>query len=490
MNSLRFSFLNRVPWQAFVGAGVLSLVVGEVSGAATAPRLKVEPTAKRTLIYEDGRPFFYLGDTAWEIFHRLTIEEAREYLDDRASKAFTVIQAVALAELDGLHTPNAYGHVPLLDDDPTRPAIQDGPANDYWDHVDAIVGEAEKRGMFIGLLPTWGDKWNRGKWGAGPVIFTPENAAIYGEWIGRRYKDRAVIWILGGDRAIENDAHRAIIEGMARGIRRGDGATHLMTFHTHGGESSSKWFHDADWLDFNMRQNGHEATYERYAGTRRDFERQPVKPVIDGEPIYEDHPISFDAKEHGHSISADCRRALYWDLFNGAFGHTYGHHAVWQMAAPDRTPVNMPLLSWREAIQQPAAAQMQHGRRLIESRPSFDRVPDDTLIVPHGQAPTAVPGAGRYRFVAVRDREASWAMIYAPVGREFTVRTSLLSGETLNAWWFNPRDGKAERSDSIKKAETHRFRTPDHGEAVDWILVLDDASRGYAAPGSGTAHGR
>jgi hypothetical protein len=56
----------------------------------------------------DGRPFFWLGDTAWELFHRLNREEATRYLEDRASKGFTVIQAVALAELDGLNTPNAY----------------------------------------------------------------------------------------------------------------------------------------------------------------------------------------------------------------------------------------------------------------------------------------------------------------------------------------------------------------------------------------------
>ena len=41
--------------------------------------------------------------------------------------------------------------------------------------------------------------------------------------------------------------------------------------------SSSAWFHDDDWLDFN------------------------------------------------------------WDLFTGAFGHTYGHHSVWQRRCFDRT---------------------------------------------------------------------------------------------------------------------------------------------------------
>ena len=94
---------------------------------------------RRYLVDEQGRPFFYLADTAWELFHRLTREEADLYLDDRARKGFTAIQAVAIAELDGISTPNAYGHLPFVDEDPTRPAVVEGAANDYWDHVDYIV---------------------------------------------------------------------------------------------------------------------------------------------------------------------------------------------------------------------------------------------------------------------------------------------------------------------------------------------------------------
>ena len=72
----------------------------------------------RQLIDQHGSPFFYLGDTAWELFHRLDREEADLYLRDRAAKRFTVIQAVVLAEYGGLDVPNAYGHLPLADKDP------------------------------------------------------------------------------------------------------------------------------------------------------------------------------------------------------------------------------------------------------------------------------------------------------------------------------------------------------------------------------------
>jgi len=440
-------------------------------------RLKVSDN-RRFMVKEDGAPFFYLGDTAWELFHRATREDAERYLRNRVEKGFTVIQAVVLAEFDGLHDPNPYGHVPLHDDDPSRPNEA------YFQHVDWVVDKASELGLYTGILPTWGDKWNRAH-GEGPEIFTLENAAAYGELLGRRYRDRPLIWILGGDRRVESDAHRAIIEAMARGIRQGDGGAHLMTFHPPGGAGSSEWFHDAAWLDFNMRQNGHGTEFTgRYDATRADYDRTPVKPVIDGEPIYEGHPISFNAEKLGHSIAADVRRPLYWDLFTGACGHTYGHHSVWGLWHAGRKPVNHPLVPWEEAIDAPGAGQMQHGRRLIESRPFLTRIPDDSIIVTN-RVPTSIPGAGRYRFVATRDEAGTYALVYAPIGRAFSVRMEAITGPTVTAWWFNPRSGQADRIGDFPNSGPREFTPPDPGELLDWVLVLDDASRGYPPPGQG-----
>jgi len=334
--------------------------------------------------------------------------------------------------------------------------------------------------MYVGFLPTWGNNWHRGT----NANFTPQNAEVYGEWLGRRYKDMSVIWILGGDRPIANDTHRAIIRAMARGLRQGDSGTHLITFHPPGGSGSAQWFHDEPWLDFNMRQNGHVVEFTgRYDKTRGDYDRTPTKPVLDGEPVYEDHPVSFDASNLGHSIAADVRRPLYWNLFTGAFGHTYGHHSVWQMWTPERKPVNNPLLPWFKAINQPGAAQMQHGRALMESRPFLKRVPDDEVLASN-PIPTAMPGAGRYRFCATRDADGSYAMVYAPVGRSFKVQMDKISGAQVKAWWFNPRDGKATAIGTFPNQGEREFTPPDVGEMLDWVLVLDDVTRNFPPPGA------
>ena len=463
----KMQFLNRP-----LGIFLLCALTGTLALAAPLPRLKVSDN-HRFLVQADGQPFFWLGDTAWELFHRLNREEAEQYLKNRAERRFTIIQAVVFAELDGLKDPNPYGHTPLAGNDPTKPS------EDYFKHVDWIVAKANSLGLYIGMLPTWGNNWNKTN-----GIFTPQNAEVYGEWLGKRYQDAGLVWILGGDRPVQNDTHREILRAMARGLRKGDGGAHLQTFHPPGGNGSSTWFHDDDWLDFNMRQNGHVAEFTgRYDKTRQDYDRTPVKPVLDGEPIYEDHPVSFNAANLGHSIAADVRRPLYWNLFGGAFGHTYGHHSVWQMWSTNRGPINNPLLPWSEAINQPGAAQMQHARALLESRPFLTRIPDAEVIVATS-IPTAMPGTGRYHFAATRDRAGSYALVYAPVGRPFKVRMDKVTGPKVKAWWFNPRDGKATAIGSFDNQVEREFTPPDQGEMLDWVLVLDDESKLFTAPGT------
>ncbi len=449
----------------YVGILLAASLFATVANAA-APRLKVSDNG-RYLVHEDGSPFFYLGDTAWELFHRLNREEAERYLKNRAEKGFTVIQGVVLAELDGLNSPNPYGHRPLIDNDPARPN------EDYFRHVDFIVEKAESLGLFIGMLPTWGDKVNK-KWGVGPEVFTPENARAYGEFLGKRYRDRPIIWILGGDRPVENDRHRAIWNAMAEGLKAGDGGRHLLTYHPMGGNTSATWFHDADWLDFNMLQSGHGARdIPNYEMIARDYHRKPVKPCLDGEPRYEDHPINWKP-ENGWFDAFDVRKAAYWALLAGACGHTYGCHDIWQFWQPGRAPISSARTPWKEALDLPATFQMRHARHLIESRPYLQRIPDQSLIV-------GDPGGGGDHVQASRGSDGSYAFIYIPSGKPVTIDLDRLSGREIVAWWFDPRNGKASRAETRASKGHHAFTPPRDGP--DWVLVLDDAARNYPAPG-------
>jgi hypothetical protein len=432
---------------------------------------------RRFLLKEDSSPFFWLGDTAWEIFHRLNREEVDLYLENRAERKFNVIQAVALAELHGIEVENAYGRKPLLKNsngeyDPTMPDLEVVGDNNYtyWDHVDYVIDKAALLGLYIAFLPTWGDKYNMEAFGRGPEIFNAENARKYGRWIGQRYKDKTnIIWVLGGDRMLKTSRHFDVINEMAAGIRESD-VKHLMTLHPAGGFSSSYHVNDENWMDFNMIQSGHDRlNIDNYRMVSDDYNRLPVKPVIDAEPRYEDHPINFKG-ENGYFDDFDTRQAAYWAVFAGAFGHTYGHHSIWCICTEI---TDYFIMHWKDAITRPGGAQMQYVRALIESRPMLDRIPDQELI--------AENYIGANHMQAARGKD--YAFLYSPNGLKMKVNMGRISGENVRAYWYDPRTGKSKYIGEYLNSEVQSFIPPSSGRNNDWVLILDDSNSNYAAAG-------
>jgi hypothetical protein len=423
---------------------------------------------QRFLVFEDGTPFFYLADTGWELFHRLSKTDAEKYLENRREKGFTVIQAVILAELDGLNTPNMEGEKPLIDNDPTK--INEK----YFEHVDWVIKQAEEKGIFIGLLPTWGDKVDK-QWGVGPVIFNAENAEKYGEIVGNRYKDfKNIIWINGGDRQGGGD-NFPVWNALAKGIKKHD-KNHLMTFHPMGYNSSSKWFHNEKWLDFNMMQTGHsERSYEVYSKLMvADYNLKPVKPTFDGEPRYEDHPHNWKPEELGWFDDADVRQAAYWNLFTGGFGHTYGCHAIWQMLASGREPVGFARNTWQKDLDLPGAWDMIHVRNLMESRPFTDRIPFQEIVKNENQKMT--------EFIAAT-RGKEYVMVYIPTGLVAQLDLKLCGWPKAKAWWYNCQTGEAEYFGELETSREDSFQPKTGGRGNDWVLVLDNAKVNFKLPG-------
>ncbi len=436
------------------------------------PRIYVSAN-QRYLVTEEGKPFFWLGDTAWELFHRLNLEEAKEYLSNRAAKRFTVIQAVVLAEFDGLRIANANGDLPLIDNDPTHPNEA------YFNHVDAIVELAANLGLYIGMLPTWGDKVTA-MWGSGPVIFNPENARIYGSWLGKRYaKMTNIIWILGGDRpaATETEDYLPVWRAMAEGIDEGVGFRVLKTYHPMGGYSSSHWLHEERWLSINMMQSGHGGGHDVpvWDMVTQDYGLKPVKPVLDGEPNYEDHPVSPWPKwdpANGYYRDYDVRKQIYRSVFAGACGVTYGHHSIWQFFQPGRDPITYPDRFWNEALDRPGACQVQYLRALIESQPYMGRIPDQAMLV-------SDPGSGGEHMQATRDKDGRYALVYCPTAREVTVKLDIFKENSVYASWYDPRTGQYQAIGGFPNKGTKTFTPPPDGP--DWVLVLETKAPGSPA---------
>ena len=439
---------------------------------------------KRFFTDQGGKPFFWLADTGWLLFNRLTREEADRYLTDRQQKGFNVVQVMVV---QALRTVNVYGDSALTNRDLGVPKVTDGnvfensEAYDYWDHVDYVVGKAAEKGIKIGMVPIWGNAVKNGK-------TSPAQAKAYAQFLAQRYRDRPnIVWINGGD--IQGDVVPEIWEAIGSTLRTED-PDHLITFHPFGRMQSSKWFHDREWLDFNIFQSGHrtyaqdnEAKDLRYGEdnwryVEADYARQPVKPVLDGEPSYENIWHGLHDKTLPVWTADDVRRYAYWSVFAGACGFTYGNNGVMQMrkqrtvsaqaragAQVSVSPtMDSKMALWNEAIDDPGAGQMVHLKNLILSKPYFERVPDQSLIAENGE---------RYdRLLATRGKD--YALIYTWNGRDMKINMGKIGGAKVNASWYDPRTGQTKVLGKIENKGIKTFNPP--GEVRngnDWVLVLE-----------------
>lgn len=425
----------------------------------------------RFLVTTEGKPFFWLADTAWQLIHDLDEAEMRRYFADRRDKGFTVIQTVVLAELR-FEKPNAFGHLPIEPRRPDRPIVKDGPDNDYWDDVERVLRLAAEHGLYVGLLPTWG-RWVTSDWQNGIVdgFFTVENAEVYGRFIGGRYKDHAnIIWILGGDKAAPTDEAKAIWRAMARGIAIGVSGTEdysrvLMTYHTSGPGSTAWFLNKEPWLDFHGLQSGHGRWALNWMMVEHAYTMKPTLPVIDLESSY---PGIRHGRPPTTATDDDARRAGYWAVFAGAAGHTYGHHSIWQMHSPKTAGVAGPKPFWYEALDAPSARQMGYLRRLIESRAFLGQRPDLSLLAFEQTKPWEM---------CLALRGDGYALVYTPTGRSLVIQLGKLPGARVRASWFDPRTGETSAIGEFDNQGQRTFDPPgEEAGGNDWVLVLETAT--------------
>jgi hypothetical protein len=465
-----FAMNHNIPMKQFISLIILLCLLLFIGNTYSQP-VRVSDNG-RYLVDKEGNPFFYFGDTAWELFHLLSREEADQYLANRAEKGFTVIQAVVLSQIGGLDVPNAYGNIPLKDHDPEKPN------EDYFKHVDYIVNKAASVGLTIGMLPTWGSYWS--SLNPDEVIFNPENAYVFGRFLGKRYKEKPIIWILGGDHNIHTGEERQIVNAMAQGIREGDKGDHLITFHPRGPGLSSDYLHTTEWLDFNMFQSSHAAhDHDNGLFTEHDYALIPVKPTLDGEPRYENLQTGFYLSGYNRLDrfdDFDVRQAAYWSILAGACGHTYGHSSIWQMYDAGRQPIIAAVIPWHQALDHPGAYQMSHVRTLFEARPFYKLKPAQ-LIVKNGPA----TGGGKVR--AAVSEDSSFAIVYSPMGATFSIDKGMIEARNIKEIWFDPRYGVSYHMHTSDTKGIQTYAPPTNGRGQDWILIIENADLELPMPG-------
>jgi hypothetical protein len=148
------------------------------------------------------------------------------------------------------------------------------------------------------------------------------------------------------------------------------------------------------------------------------------------------------------------------------------------MYAPNRTPVNGAHFPWYVALDLPGASQMKYLRTLIESRPVFDRIPDQSIVD---------DAYGNNDHVQAC-RGEDYIFIYTAEGNSISVNADKISGNEVVAHWYNPKNGEVKSAGKFKKENGLKFTSPSSGYGQDWVLIVDDVSKAFALPGKTDAN--
>ena len=517
---LRFEFLIRTTTVRGLIV-VAMLLVNSVTMASDDLSKPIKSSSDgHFLLQSDGQPFFWLGDTALEIFTDLTLEEATAYFESRAAKGFNVVMAVAtgLAEVRDINGPNRYGEKPFLNDDVTSPNER------YWKNVDRVIKSAAEKGIRIALLPTWGQATVTR--GGEHVPFNEDTATAYGKWIANRYRNSGITWVMGGDtnpiwlsasstRKLPGERHledyTAIYDAMALAIVSVLGESAFITYYPAccswpgtAQPRSSLYLGHKTWLGMNMIQSSHfnDPTYFNnkagfifgwrgpfnYEPVREEYDSYPTRPILDGEPAAEDIPIDtgalcLDPREYESApryTDYDIRLRAYHSVFSGAAGAEYtNNNYSWYFYDPSRHSPSIcgTRSPWSVALNSVGADQMHHLKDLMLSRPYLTRIPDQSIV-------KSDAGEGAVHISATRAKSGEYMMVYLPTGQSIAIDMNGLTGPYATAWWYDPRTGEANAvRGTFPTNRITTFVPPTSGTENDWILVVDNAAKGFPPPG-------
>ncbi len=422
--------------------------------------LKVSPDG-RYLMHEDGTPFFWLADTAWNGPLLSSDEDWNYYLKERTRQKFDAVQFVTTqwrAAPDGDRQKHlAYTGTDKLVINP-----------EFFQRLDKKIDALNEAGLLAVPVMLW-DIAGGSNPKINPGVSLPDDQAVLlARYMVGRWGANAVVWILAGDGNYRGEKAarwkrigRAVFEGLPHAP---------VTMHPGGMQWVWKEFKDEDWYDIVGYQSGHgdddnTLKWLIEGPMTEDYARLPHRPFINLEPPYEGH-LGYQSKK---PLSAEhVRRALYWSLLNApTAGVSYGAHGVWGWDDGTKPPTDHPNTGtpkpWKEALKMPAAEQMPHLYDFFASVDWWRLSPASMFIVnqPGKQDPRKFIAAGR-------TYPNDLMVIYVPEDRTVEVKLDAMP-PSPQVTWFNPRTGEKSPAVGVVTTSTCQFPSPAEG---DWILYM------------------
>ncbi len=405
---------------------------------------------RRYLTFGDGTPFLWIGDTAWAVPMRSSSEEWEQYIADRTSKHFTVIQVAPAPQWAG--STDRQGQKPFTD----KTCAQWNPV--YWQSFERKSQRANESGlavMLVGLME--------------PVSRYPKSseACLFARNIVARLFGNFVVFSPSFDSEVmplANDVGRTAREATS---------LHLITQHpgtpwNQPTPTFSDKYYDEPYLDFVGVQTGHNGGHLDWCAHHAIewnlhlYRHEPHKPVVNLEAMY-------DAQGTNDWRAIDARSLAWRTFLSGAVGYTYGagdmppkvprgNGAIWKWVTdPEKYDY------WKKALQWESAFQMRHLHDFLAAINWWRLEPAHELVRNQSADVTR-------RAVLAKSAAGDLAVAYLPNNEAIEVDLSTFP-TPLKARWFDPVRGiysaLAGRIDN--KEGTRRFTPPAEG---DWVLLL------------------
>lgn len=414
---------------------------------------------RRYLTYADQTPFFWLGDTAWNGPMKADAKSWEVYLKDRVAKGFNVIQYVTTQWRAA--TGNADGRGAWYG----REKIEIDPAFFQWmdDRLDAM----NAHGIVGAPILIWAHERTAQ---FNPGSLPDDQIILLARYMLARWGAHHVVWMLAGD-ADYRGAKAERWKKIGRAVF-GHGHHRLATMHPGGRMWVQDEFAGERWFNFVGYQSGHSSSDESLRWNvelpARNWQKQPVFPLINLEPNYEAH---IGAAAGRVFTDYEVRRAAYWSLLSAPLaGVSYGGHGIWSWELKPNPPMTHPYTGiaqpWHVAMNLPGTTSMKHLKTFFSSFAWQRLRPAQELLV-------AQPGAETpAKFIAVAQSDEA-VVIYIPAGGEIEIKADQLKAP-MAAEWFNPATGAHFPIGKVENRGNRKFTA--HGNG-DRVLVLRARAR-------------
>jgi len=409
----------------------------------------------RYLTYEDGTPFLWMGGTAWQLPVAASFDEWKNYIDDRASKNFNIVQIAPARRFNKNSTrfpKNKKGDVSFFADDKWNPA--------YWQEFDRFIEYANSKDIVVVIIGL-----------AEPVYEIPslDNARLFARNISARTDGYHVILAPAFD--VYQNEWFYHYDNVGNYIK----ASHnLITQHpgtpVSGSQNSfAAHFHNESYLDFALNQTGHnggnvDKCYKRARLWNIElWNDKPTKPFINAEAYYSSGKYAGKFSSNVYNGTDKNARALGWlSWLSGSMGYTYGATGIWNYGQKTNNEITIPL---KEAMKYKSSTQMKYMVDFLAAIHWWELIPIHSAI--HSD----IKNQTKKMALAIA-RNGKFGVAYLPDNKFITIDMSKFSVKT-DATWFNPITAVYTKSEEIiNHKNEHTFYAPRKGE---WVLLIKEA---------------